>query len=119
MIKKRDEKRVPFRKLVVCKCGKEMHPAFTQDVSQHGIGIQTIHRPSPFNKVRIALADGSESIFLDGEIRWAHDYSGPLAAKPKEVGIYIHKPPADYLRLVAECSDNAQPQPRLSPEPLK
>jgi hypothetical protein len=111
MIKKRDEKRVPFRKLVICKCGEEMHPAFTQDVSQHGIGIQTIHRPSLFNKVRIALADGNQSIFLDGEIRWAHEYSGPMDAKPREVGIYVSKPPAEYLRLVAECSDSSQRRP--------
>lgn len=111
MIKKRDEKRVPFRKLVICKCGEEMHPAFTHDVSQHGIGIQTIHRPSIFNRVRIALAEGSESIFLDGEIRWAHEYSGSLEAKPREVGIYIRKPPADYLRLVADCSDRSRPRP--------
>ena len=50
MIKKRDEKRIPFRKLVICKCGDEMHPGFTQDVSQHGIGIQTMQRPSLFNQ---------------------------------------------------------------------
>ncbi len=117
MIKKRDEKRIPFRKLVICKCGDEMHPAFTQDVSQHGIGIQTIQRPSLFNKVRIALAVGRESIFLDGEIRWAHEYSGSLAAKPREVGILIHKPPPDYLRLVAECSD--QHLAHYSQQPLK
>ena len=118
MIKKRDEKRIPFRKLVICKCGDEMHPGFTQDVSQHGIGIQTMQRPSLFNKVRIALAVDQESIFLDGEVRWAHEYTGPLAAKPREIGIFIHKPPADYLRLVAECSDRSQSQPR-SAEPLK
>ena len=111
MIKKRDEKRVSFRKLVICKYGGEMHPGFTQDVSQHGIGIQTIQRPSLFRKVRIVLAIDQESIFLDGEVRWAQEYSGSLAAKPREVGIFIHKPPADYLRLVAECSDRSQPRP--------
>lgn len=119
MIKKRDEKRVPFRKLVICNCGDEMHPAFTQDVSQHGIGIQTIQRPSLFNKVRIALAVGSESIFLDGEIRWAHEFSGSLAAKPREVGIFIQNPPADYLRLVAECSDHSQSRSRQNEVFLK
>jgi hypothetical protein len=119
MIKKRDEKRIPFRKLVICKSGGEMHPGFIQDVSQHGIGIHTMQRPSLFNKVRIALEVDQESIFLDGEVRWAQDYSDPLEAKPREVGIFIHKPPANYLHLVAECSDNAQSQPRLSPEPLK
>jgi hypothetical protein len=117
MIKKRDEKRVPFRKLVVCKCGEEMHPGFTQDVSQHGIGIQTMQRPSLNRKVRIALAVDQDSIFLDGEVRWAHECSGLMEAKPREIGIFIHKPPADYLRLVAECSDRSQP--RRSPEPLK
>jgi hypothetical protein len=117
MIKKRDEKRVTFRKLVICKCGEEMHPGFTQDVSQHGIGIQTIQRSSLFRKVRIVLAVDQESIFLDGEIRWAHEYSGLLAAKPREVGVFIHKPPAEYLRLVAECNDRSQP--RLSQQPLK
>jgi len=111
MVKKRAEKRLPFRKLVICKCADEMHPAFAQDVSQHGIGIQTIHRPSLYSKVRIALANGSESIFLDGEIRWAHEYSGTLAAKPREVGIHISKPPADYLSLVAECSARSHPRP--------
>ncbi|MBN2400273.1 MAG: PilZ domain-containing protein [Candidatus Aminicenantes bacterium] len=114
MLKKRDEKRVPFRKLIICKCGEEMHPAFTQDVSQHGIGIQTIQRPSLFRRVRIALAVGNESIFLDGEVRWAHEYAGPLAAKPKEIGIFIDKPSADYLRLVADCSDRSQPRPQYS-----
>lgn len=117
MIKKRDEKRIPFRKLVICKSGGEMHPGFIQDVSQHGIGIHTMQRPSLFNKVRVALEIDQESIFLDGEVRWAQEYSGLLAAKPRELGIFIHKPPADYLRLVAECSDRSQP--RLSPEPLK
>jgi len=117
MIKKRDEKRIPFRKLVICKCGEETHPAFTQDVSQHGISIQTIQRPSIFHKVRISLAVGSESIFLDGEVRWAHEYSGTLAAKPREVGVFIQKPPADYLRLVADCSD--QSHFRFSTDPLK
>jgi hypothetical protein len=111
MIKKRDEKRVPFRKLVICKCGDEMHPGFVQDVSQHGIGIQTIQRPPLFRKVRIVLAVDQDSIFLDGEVRWALEYSGPLAVKPREVGIFIHKPPADYLRLVAECSDQSLPRP--------
>jgi metallophosphoesterase superfamily enzyme len=110
MIKKREEKRVPFRKLVICKCGDEMHPGFTQDVSQHGIGIQTMQRPSLYHKVRIALAVDQESIFLDGEVRWAHEFDGPQAAKPREIGIFIHKPPADYLRLVAECSDHAKPR---------
>jgi hypothetical protein len=119
MIKKRDEKRIPFRKMVICKCSGEMHPGFTQDVSQHGIGIQTTQRPSLSNKVRIVLAVEKESIFLDGEIRWAQEYSGSLAAKPREVGVFIHKPPADYLRLVAECSDRAQSELRISPEPLK
>jgi hypothetical protein len=117
MIKKRDEKRVPFRKMVICKCGGEMHPGFVQDVSQHGISIKTIQRPSLFRKVRIVLAVDQESIFLDGEVRWAHEYSGPLAVKPREIGIFIHKPSADYLRLVAKCSDRCQPRPFL--EPLK
>jgi hypothetical protein len=119
MIKKRDEKRIPFRKLVVCKSGGEMHPGFVQDISQHGIGIQTMQRPSLSNKVRIVLAVDQDSIFLDGEVRWAQEYSGPLAAKPREVGVFIHKPPADYLRLVAECSDLAQSQPRPKYDSLK
>jgi hypothetical protein len=109
MIKKRDEKRIPFRKLVICKCGGETHPGFVQDVSQHGIGIQTVQRPSLFHKVRISLAVDQDSIFLDGEVRWMLEYNGPYEAKPREVGIFIHKPPADYLRLVAECSDRTQP----------
>ena len=117
MIKKREEKRVAFRKLIICKCGEEMHPGFTQDVSQHGIGIQTMQRPALNHKVRIALAIERESIFLDGEVRWAHEYSGALAAKPRELGIHIPKPPADYLRLVAECSDRERPRP--ADEPLK
>jgi len=117
MIKKREEKRVAFRKLIICKCGEEMHPGFTQDVSQHGIGIQTMQRPSLYHKVRIALAVEQDSIFLDGEVRWAHEYSGALAAKPRELGIHIPKPPADYLRLVAECSDRERPRP--ADEPLK
>jgi hypothetical protein len=111
MIKKRDEKRIPFRKLVVCKCGEEMHPGFVQDVSQHGIGIQTIQKPSLFNKVRIVLAADQGSLFLDGEVRWAHDYSGSLAAKPREVGIFIQKPPAGYLLLVADAATSASPTP--------
>jgi len=111
MIKKRDEKRIPFRKLVICKCGEEMHPGFTQDVSQHGIGIQTMQRPSLNHKVRIALAVEQDSIFLNGEVRWAHESSGMHEVKPREIGIYIHKPPADYLRLVAECNDRSQPRP--------
>ncbi len=111
MIKKRDEKRVLFRKLVICKCGQEMHQGFSQDVSQHGIGIQTVQRPTLFQKVRITLADGKESIFLEGEIRWAKEYSGTLDAKRREVGISINKPPAIYLRLVAECSDRSYPRP--------
>lgn len=119
MIKKRDEKRIPFRKLVICKCGNEMHPAFIQDVSQHGVSIQTIQRPSLFNKVRIELTVDHGSLLLDGEIRWAQEFSGPLAAKPREVGIFIHKPPAEYLRLVAECSDRSQSQPRPAYEALK
>ena len=111
MIKKREEKRVPFRKLVICKCGEETHPGFTQDVSQHGIGIQTMQRPSLFRRVRIAMAVDQESIFLDGEVRWAHEPNGPQEVKPRELGIFIYKPPAEYLRLVAECSDRFQPQP--------
>jgi hypothetical protein len=117
MIKKREEKRVPFRKLAICQCGDEMHPGFTQDVSQHGIGIQTMQNPSLNNKVRIALAVAQESIFLEGVVRWAHDGADVNEAKPREIGIFIHKPPADYLRLVAECSDRAQPRPAC--EPLK
>ncbi len=117
MIKKREEKRVPFRKLIICKCGNDMHPGFTQDVSQHGIGIQTTQRPTLNHKVRIALAVASDSIFLDGEVRWEHEYTGALAAKPREIGIHIPRPPADYLRLVAECSDRAKPRPAY--EPLK
>jgi hypothetical protein len=117
MIKKRSEKRVPFRKLVICKCGEDMHPGFTQDVSQHGIGIQTMQNPSLFHKVRVALAVAQESIFLDGEVRWANEYTGAQEAKPREIGIYIHKPPADYLRLVAECNDRSKPRPAY--EPLK
>jgi hypothetical protein len=119
MIKKRDEKRVSFRKLVICKHGNEMHPGFVQDISQHGIGIQSMQRPSLFHKVRLTLAVDRGSIFLDGEVRWAQEYTGPLAAKPREMGIFINKPSADYLRLVAECSDLAQSQPRQSLEPLK
>ena len=115
MIKKRDEKRVPFRKLIICKYGDEMHPGFTQDVSQHGIGIQTMQRPVLNRKVRIALAVGQDSIFLDGEVRWAREYSGPLDDKPRELGLFIHKPPADYLRLVAECCDRCPPRPAYAP----
>jgi hypothetical protein len=117
MIKKRDEKRVPFRKLIICKCGDEMHPGFTQDISQHGIGIQTMQDPSLNHKVRIALAVERDSIFLEGEVRWAHEGSDVHEVKPRELGIYIHKPPADYLRLVAECNDSALPRPVY--EPLK
>jgi hypothetical protein len=120
MIKKRDEKRILFRKLVICKCGDEMHPGFIQDVSQHGIGIQTMQRPSLFRKVRIALADGQESISLDGVVRWVHEYSGgELATKPREIGIHIPRPPASYLRLVADCSDQGQSRPAAVFEPLK
>ncbi len=115
MIKKRDEKRIPFRKLVICKCGEETHPGFTQDVSQHGLGIQTMQRPSLFHKVRVTLAVDQDSIFLDGEVRWAHECSGQLDAKPRELGIFIPKPPADYLRLVAECSDRSRPRPAEMP----
>jgi len=117
MIKKREEKRVPFRKLIICKCGDEMHPGFTQDVSQHGIGIHTMQNPSLNNKVRIALAAAQESIFLEGVVCWANKGAGLNEAKPREIGIYIHKPPPDYLRLVAECNDRAQPRPAY--EPLK
>jgi hypothetical protein len=116
MIKKREEKRIPFRKLIICKCGGEMHPGFTQDVSQHGIGIQTVQRPSLFNKVRIALAVEKDSILLDGEVRWAHEYTGAMEAKPREIGIHIPRPPADYLKLVADCSDRERPRVF---EPLK
>ncbi|MCU0237524.1 MAG: PilZ domain-containing protein [Acidobacteria bacterium] len=117
MIKKREEKRVPFRKLIICKYGDEMHPGFTQDVSQHGIGIQTMQRPALNHKLRIALAVDQNSIFLDGEVRWAHESDSAHEAKPREIGLYIPRPPADYLRLVAECNDNAKP--RLSYQPLK
>jgi hypothetical protein len=117
MIKKREEKRVPFRKLIICKCGDEMHPGFTQDVSQHGIGIQTMQDPPLNNKVRIALAVAQDSIFIEGVVRWALEGSDANEAKPREIGVYIHKPPADYLRLVAECSDRARPRPAY--EPLK
>ncbi|MCX6554122.1 MAG: PilZ domain-containing protein [Candidatus Aminicenantes bacterium] len=119
MIKKRDEKRIPFRKLVICKCGGEVHPGFVQDVSQHGISIQTMQRPSVYRKVRIALADGQESISLDGEVRWSHEYSGEFATKPREIGIHIPRPPAGYLRLVADCSDRGQSRPAPFYEPLK
>jgi len=115
MIKKREEKRVPFRKLIICKCGDDMHPGFTQDVSQHGIGIQTMQRPALNHKVRIALAIESDSIFLDGEVRWSHEYTGALAAKPREIGIHISRPPAAYLQLVAECCDRSQPRPHSVP----
>ena len=57
----------------------------------------------------------TESIFLDGEVRWANEYTGALEAKPREIGIFIHKPPADYLRLVAECSDRGQSRPAYQP----
>lgn len=119
MIKKREEKRVPFRKLIICKCGDEMHPGFTQDVSQHGIGIQCMHRPEDNRKVRIALAIASDSIFLDGVVRWTHEYSGELENKPHELGIQIPRPPADYLRLVADCSDRAPVRAIPFNEPLK
>ncbi|MBN2345299.1 MAG: PilZ domain-containing protein [Candidatus Aminicenantes bacterium] len=119
MIKKREEKRIPFRKLIICKCGEEMHPGFTQDVSQHGIGIQSMQRPEPLRKVRIALAVEQDSIFLDGEVRWAHEYTGALAAKPREFGIYIPRPPAAYLRLVADCCDRAPQRRNSAYEPLK
>lgn len=119
MIKKREEKRVPFRKLIICKCGDEMHPGFTQDVSQHGIGIQTMQRPVLDRKVRIALAIASDSIFLDGVVRWTHEYTGVLEAKPHEIGIHIPRPPADYLRLVADCNDQAPARPVSAYQPLK
>ncbi len=119
MIKKREEKRVPFRKLIVCKCGDDMHPGFIQDVSQHGIGIQTMQRPEPNHRVRIALALGGDSIMLDGQVRWIHEYTGALAAKPREVGVYIPRPPAAFLQLVAECSDHAQPRRSFAYESLK
>ncbi|MDD8013952.1 MAG: PilZ domain-containing protein [Acidobacteriota bacterium] len=111
MIKKREEKRVPFSKLIICKCGDEMHPGFAQDVSQHGIGIQSMQLPEINRKVRIALAIGSDSIMLDGQVRWTHEYTGALAAKPREIGVHIPRPSTDYLRLVAECSDHAKPRP--------
>jgi len=117
MIKKRGEKRVPFRKLIICKCGDEMHPGFTQDVSQHGIGIQTMQDPTPDRKVRIALAVERDSIFLEGVVCWTHEGRERSEVQPREIGIYIPKPPADYLRLVAECCDHAQRRPL--PEPLK
>lgn len=117
MIKKRDEKRVPFRKLIICKCGDDMHPGFAQDVSQHGISIQAMQYPEPNRKVRISLAVGSDSILLDGQVRWIREYSGALAAKPCEIGIHIPRPPSAYLQLVAECSDNALSRPAC--EPLK
>ena len=117
MIKKREEKRIAFRKLIICKYGDEMHPGFTQDVSQHGIGIQTVQRPSLFHKVRIVLAVEQDSIFLDGEVRWANEYTGAQEAKPREIGVHIPKPPADYLRMVAECNDRFKPRPAY--EPLK
>ena len=117
MIKKREEKRVDFRKLIICKRGDEIHPGFTQDISQHGIGIQTMQSLSISHKVRIALAIEHDSIFLDGEVRWAHEYTGAFAAKPREIGIHIPRPPADYLHLVAECSDRERPRP--TPAPLK
>lgn len=119
MIRQRGEKRVPFRKLIICKCGDDMHPGFTQDVSQHGIGIQTTRPPELKRKVRIALAVASDSIFLDGEVRWAREFSGALEVKPREMGIYIPRPPAEYLRLVADCCDQAQPRPIPAYEPLK
>lgn len=115
MIKKREEKRVPFRKLIICKYGDEMHPGFTQDLSQHGIGIQTMQCPALKHKVRIALAVDQDSIFLDGEVRWAREYNGALDAKPREIGLFIPRPPADYLRLVAECNDQAKPRPGYAP----
>ena len=115
MIKKREEKRIPFRKLVLCKCGEEMHPAFTQDVSQHGIGIQTMQDPPLHHKLRIVLAVEQDSIFLDGEVRWAHEFSDRQKVKPREIGIYIRRPPADYLRLVAACSDRSRPRPFFQP----
>ena len=96
MIKKRDEKRIPFRKLVICKCGGEMHPGFIQDVSQHGIGIQTMQRPSLFHKVRIALAVDQESIFLDGEVRWAQEYYRP-PCRQTQGGGHFHPQAAGRL----------------------
>ncbi len=119
MIKKREEKRVPFRKLIICKCGDDMHPGFTQDISQHGIGIQTTSPPELRRRVRIALAVASDSIFLDGEVRWAHEFSGALEAKPREMGVFIPRPPREYLRLVADCCDGAGPRPNPAYEPLK
>lgn len=119
MIKKREEKRVPFRKLIICKCGDEMHPGFTQDVSQHGIGIQCMHRPEDNRKVRIALAIASDSIFLDGVVCWSREFAGELEAKPHELGIHIPRPPSDYLRLVADCSDRSQARPAPIYESLK
>lgn len=119
MIKKREEKRVHFRKLIVCKCGDDMHPGFTQDISQHGIGIQTMQRPDINRKVRIALAVGADSIMIDGQVRWAVEYNGALAAKPREIGIYIPHPPAAYLQLVADCCDHAPLRRPVAYEALK
>jgi hypothetical protein len=119
MIKKREEKRIPFRKLIICKCGDQMHPGFTQDVSQHGMGIQTTQKPPLNKKVRIALAVEQESIFLEGVVRWAWEGSEMNEIKPREIGIYIRKPPPDYLRLVAECSDRAVLRPPHAYESLK
>lgn len=119
MIKKREEKRVSFRKLIICKCGDEVHPGFTQDVSQHGIGIQSMHPTERKHRIRIALAVASDSIFLDGEVRWIHEYSGAREVKPREFGIYIPRPPAEYLHLVADCCDCARPRPNPAYEPLK
>ena len=75
--------------------------------------------PALNHKVRIALAVDQDSIFLDGEVRWAHEYTGPLEAKPREVGIFIHKPPADYLRLVAAAATLAPPVQHSIDLPLK
>ncbi|HEX7503296.1 MAG TPA: PilZ domain-containing protein, partial [Acidobacteriota bacterium] len=82
MIKKREEKRVPFRKLLICKCGDDMHPGFTQDVSQHGIGIQIMQDPPLNNKVRIAFAVAQDSIFLEGVVRWASEGADMNEDKP-------------------------------------
>jgi hypothetical protein len=48
-------------------------------------------------------------------VRSAHESIRPRDDKPRELGLYIHKPPADYLRLVAECCDRCPPRPGYAP----
>lgn len=50
MIRERDDKFISFQKMIMCRFGNEMHPGFTSDVSQNGMGINSLPRlPLNFN----------------------------------------------------------------------